>query len=391
VRILYLADIRFPLERANGIQTFETCYALAERGHAVTLAVRHDTHVPARDPFAFYNRPRCPHLHIQFARRSASATRRIRYLVFALKRATSRTDWDVVLTRDLAVAATLVRLPRRARPMVVYESHGYAPEVSRALPRLLGHAAAPSPAKLSRLAAREQRTWRRADAYITITGALARELGDRFGPRAHLAVIPDGVRLPADRVFRPFTPARRPLAAYAGHLYPWKGVDVFVEALARLPQVDGLIVGGHPGEGDLARVQGRAVGLGIADRVTFSGLLPPAEVAGQLADAQVLVLPNTATGISERYTSPLKLFEYLAAGRPIVASDLPALREIVSHGDQAWLVSPGAPAALAEGIAHLVAHPDLAASMAHRAWQTAAEYTWDRRAERIERLMQSIG
>ena len=54
MRILYLADIRFPLERANGIQTMETCHALAARGHNVSLAVRPDSHQPARDPFAFY-------------------------------------------------------------------------------------------------------------------------------------------------------------------------------------------------------------------------------------------------------------------------------------------------------------------------------------------------
>ena len=60
VRILYLADIRFPLERANGIQSMETCHALAARGHDVTLVVRPDTHTPPRDPFAFYGLPRDP-------------------------------------------------------------------------------------------------------------------------------------------------------------------------------------------------------------------------------------------------------------------------------------------------------------------------------------------
>ncbi len=57
MRILYLADIRFPLERANGIQTMETCHALASRGHTVTLVVRPDTQSPARDPFAYYALP----------------------------------------------------------------------------------------------------------------------------------------------------------------------------------------------------------------------------------------------------------------------------------------------------------------------------------------------
>jgi hypothetical protein len=57
MRILYFADIRFPLERANGIQTMETCHALVERGHEVRLVVKGDTHVPPRDPFEFYGLP----------------------------------------------------------------------------------------------------------------------------------------------------------------------------------------------------------------------------------------------------------------------------------------------------------------------------------------------
>ena len=82
----------------------------------------------------------------------------------------------------------------------------------------------------------------------------------------------------------------------------------------------------------------------------MTGQVPPDEVAAHLASADVLALPNTATSISERYTSPLKLFEYMAAGRPIVVSDLPAIREIVRHGESAWLVAPGDAAALAAGI-----------------------------------------
>src|SRR5258708_12486417 len=56
-RVLYLADIRFPLERANGIQSMATCHALAARGHEVTLVVRPDSQTPPRDPFAFYGLP----------------------------------------------------------------------------------------------------------------------------------------------------------------------------------------------------------------------------------------------------------------------------------------------------------------------------------------------
>ena len=85
MRILYLADIRFPLERANGIQSMETCYALAERGHTIRLVVRPDTEQPPRDPFEFYGL--VPHARIRIQRTSVFGSpmvRRMAYLAQAL-------------------------------------------------------------------------------------------------------------------------------------------------------------------------------------------------------------------------------------------------------------------------------------------------------------------
>src|SRR5262245_50417447 len=99
VRILYLADIRFPLERANGIQSMETCHALAARGHDVAFVVRPDTHEPARDPFAFYGLPRIPSLTIEVAPVTGpQVARRTGYLTFAMGRALGRARQDAVFT-----------------------------------------------------------------------------------------------------------------------------------------------------------------------------------------------------------------------------------------------------------------------------------------------------
>jgi len=392
LRIRYFADIRFPLERANGVQTMETCHALARRGHEVRLVVRPDSAVPQRDPLAYYGLEPVPTLTIERVRVPASlSARRVAYVGHSMWRSLGPSRADVVFTRDLAIAALLLRLPPAARAPVVYESHGFAPAVGEDLPSMLSHAAAPSPAKRRRLERREQMVWMRAGGYITITAALARELEGRFGSRPCLAVVPDGARMPAveDVGLRRPVGAEAPVVGYAGHLYPWKGPDVFIGAIERLPGVHALVVGGLAGEPDLERVRALA-GRVAPGRVTFAGQVDPPRVAGLLRQADVLVLPNTPGRVSSSYTSPLKLFEYMASGRPIVASDLPALREVLRPDENAVLVEAGDAASLAAGLARVLGDAGLASRLAARAREDVREWTWDRRAERIEALLEAV-
>jgi glycosyltransferase involved in cell wall biosynthesis len=167
-------------------------------------------------------------------------------------------------------------------------------------------------------------------------------------------------------------------------------VDVFVRALALAPDVQGLIVGGHPGEADLARVQALVTSLGLDSRVTITGLVAQKDVRAHLARAAVLVLPNTASAISARYTSPLKLFEYLTLGRAIVASDFPAIREVLEEGT-AVLVPPGDADKLASALKLLNHDPEWRRSLGIAAASLAPSFTWDMRAERLEKALQSAG
>jgi len=104
----------------------------------------------------------------------------------------------------------------------------------------------------------------------------------------------------------------------------------------------------------------------------------------------VLVLPNTPGRVSAAYTSPLKLFEYMASGRPIVASDLPALREVLRPDGNAVLVEAGDAGALAAGLARVLADPALASRLAAQARADVRAYTWDSRAGRIEALLEAV-
>jgi glycosyltransferase involved in cell wall biosynthesis len=172
-------------------------------------------------------------------------------------------------------------------------------------------------------------------------------------------------------------------------LYPWKGVDVFIRAVERLPDTRGIIVGGLPGEPDLDRARDLARRIGVEQRIEFTGQVEPSQVPSLLAQADVLVLPTVDTA-SAIYTSPLKLFEYFAAGRPVVASDLPPVREIVRDGENAVLFKPGDSESLAAAIRRVWQDEQFAERLARTAYLEASEYGWNRRAERLEAFVVSV-
>ena len=118
--------------------------------------------------------------------------------------------------------------------------------------------------------------------------------------------------------------------------------------------------------------------------------MPPADVAGCLSKADIFVLSNPASVISSHATSPLKLFEYMAAGKAIVASNLPAIAEILTNDINAVLVEPGDAEALAAGIRTLAADADLRNRLGDAARRDVAEYSWKRRAERLEALFTEV-
>jgi glycosyltransferase involved in cell wall biosynthesis len=267
-------------------------------------------------------------------------------------------------------------------------------------------AGAPSDAKLKRLTARDERVWRGADGYVTITNGLKSELERRFGNRAHVEVVPDGVRPPSP--LRGFGETGRHVTddqessvppgavpsmftiGYAGHLYPWKGVDLVIEAIASLQDARGLIIGGHDKEADLARVKALAEERFCSLRILFTGMLPPPDVAAKLRDADVLVLPNPPSALSQAFTSPLKLFEYMASGRPIVASDLPSFREVLTDGANALLFEAGNPQALTAAIRRIKEDPALGRRLAAQALADVRDYSWARRAEKLESLFAQV-
>ena len=384
MKILYLADIRFPMERANGIQTIETVHALARRGVEVDLVVRRTDGRSDEACLEFFGLPPHPGLHL---RRVSAPFGKWSYFASAfglLVRARGR--WDFVYTRDLVLADLALRLGTLP---LIYEAHTVAAVFAEEHGRLYGAERVPSKAKLSRLDKRERRVCRDAAGIVTITEALRSALEDRHGKIAPSHVVPDGTRLPNDvHAFEGFHSP--PRVYYIGQLYPWKGVDVLVEAMGQVKDAELVIVGGLPPEPDLDRLKRLASSLSLESRVRFRGFVPPPELSAERRTADLFVIPLLDSTTARLFTSPLKLFEAMASGRPVIASDLPSIREILTHEENALLVPPGDARALAAAIERLLRDPALSARLAARALEDAKAYSWDRRAEAISSLLESL-
>jgi glycosyltransferase involved in cell wall biosynthesis len=182
-------------------------------------------------------------------------------------------------------------------------------------------------------------------------------------------------------------PLEQPIAVYTGGLLAWKGADLIVEAARLVPQVQFVIAGGQAA--DVAKLRESA---GALANLRIDGFQPPERVALYLAAADLGLAPNRSQpAISSKYTSPLKVFEAMAAGLPLVASDLPSLRDILTHDRDGWLVAPDDARALAEGVQRLVADPDLRRRLGSTLAQRSADHTWDARAARLVAWMSARG
>lgn len=224
------------------------------------------------------------------------------------------------------------------------------------------------------------------DGVITISDALRRRLlGQLPGLERRVWVEHDGVDLGAvhqgmdregARERLGVRPANGPLVVYTGRAIAGKGVDVLLEAAAHLQSVGAhvLVVGKVYEDDYLSRAP---------DNVTFTGFVAPSAVPRYLAAADVLVMPTTEDLAYAAYTSPLKLFEYMATGTPVVASDLPVLREVLTHGENALLYPSRDATALAGAVRRLWSEPTLGHALADRAWRDVQHYGWRARASRI--------
>ena len=396
--LLYVGGFDFPTSQARGIQSLHTAHALARAGVDVRLLVQRAAgrRVPLAEALAGYGL--APHPRLTVVPLPVARTDRLGWL--EIHKRLALTNWsygaacvldllkswprpDVVFTRDPRLAWLFIRSWRAHRVPIVYEVH----EIFSTRPR---DNASLAPGEVRGVADRtralEQTVFAESDFLFPLTVACSDLLHHELGvPRGRMAVLPDGTTPPVGPL-----PPRDPKArtvVYAGQLYAWKGVDVLLRAMALLPEATLTIIGGHGAadgpDPDLSRCRELAAALDVDDRVTFTGFVPHAEVRGRLAGAGVAVVPLPDRLMSRFFTSPLKVFDYMAAGVPVVASDLPALHDVLQDGDNALLVPPDDPQALATAIRRLLVNPGLADRLRRTAFEGIGAFTWDARATRI--------
>jgi glycosyltransferase involved in cell wall biosynthesis len=180
---------------------------------------------------------------------------------------------------------------------------------------------------------------------------------------------------------------------FSGTFGAWHGIPTLAEVVPRVlrarPQVRWLLLG----DGALRRLVDEAVERNaVGDRVCRVGLVPHADMPEHLAACDVLVSPHgrQADG-AEFFGSPTKLFEYMAAGRPIVASAVGQIAQVLADGESALLVPPEDPEALCEAIVRLVDDACLRARLAQAARRAAEEqYTWHHNAARLLRAAEGL-
>lgn len=231
---------------------------------------------------------------------------------------------------------------------------------------------------------RNLRRWvvSRCDRVIAVSESLRAGLHGEGCPVAKLDVIPMGVDL--NGLFEPGAQPRQDMSLlFVGRLVPGKGVDFLIRALALLaehhPQVTLTLVGTGP-EADRLAVLARD--LGVLAHVRFSGTLPHPQLADCYRKASLLVLPSLEEGFG------LVLVEAMGCGCPVVASDLPSLRDLVEEGKSGRLFRRADIADMARVIGELLADPQTACKLAEEARRRVKlRYDWDVVARRYSAIL----
>jgi len=379
-KILYFANVRIPTEKAHGYQVMKMCENFSSLGLQIELVLptRLNKNFERVSPFEFYNlsenfrikkiksfdpvflfgAPSGFYIKVQSVLFMISL-----FFFLLLKR---NNPESIFYTRDEHLLPLLQMFSGR----VVWEGHNLPKNKDFYLP-----------------------LWQNCYKIITISKGLKNRLVNLGLSEDKILISPDGVDM---NEFLSITddknelrkklnlPIDKKIIFYTGHLYDWKGAQVLADSAKMLGR-ECLVVFVGGTDKDISEFKNR----NQSENILIVGRKLHEEIPYYLKAADVLVLPNSAKkDISNFYTSPIKLFEYMAAARPIVASALPSIKEILDQTNSI-LVEPDNPKALADGITKVLSNVELADSIAKKAFEKVGDYTWQKRAKIIDNFLKS--
>lgn len=379
MKLLYIANARMPTEKAHGVHIIKMCEAFARRGASVTLVVPKRKNLITADIFSYYGVEKnfsVRYLPIFDLVGGGFFGYWLTQLFFSWELLTLDLDRNesTVITRDELTGWLMAK--RKFR--VFYDMHGF-PETWRFFWRL---------------------AMKKMTGIICTNEWKMKRLVESFGIAENRLLLARNGFDPAE--FSPDISKQQarttlglsgglPIAIYAGHLYDWKGVDVLAEAAAKMEGVRVVFVGGTEDD-----VRSFTKKYEMCHNIAVLGQKSHTLIPLYLCAADVLVLPNSKKSSNPRAitysiydVSPIKLFEYMASNRPIIASDLPSIREVLDD-TTATFFQPDDSDDLAAKISGVLNEPAEAEAKADRAQRRAEEYTWDERARRVLEFMKIL-
>lgn len=369
MRIAVITNSRIPSLTANSIQAMKVCQALVETGHEICLfAPRETGPVPWESLLTHYG------LRNTFPIEWLPSLRALKRYDFTLHsiRAARKFKADLVYTWLLnpAVLALWLGWP------VVLEMH--AEVTGRVGPWLMRRFWRSSTRKRMLVTTRPLR-----DAIETAAGLTF--------PEEAVQIAPNGVDLAQYQSLPIAVEARhllglpeKPTAGFTGHIYPGRGADLLFDLAVRMPDVQFLWVGGKP---DLVSYWQDRLSQAGASNVAMTGFVENSRLPLYQAAADVLLMPygrsisaSSGQDIAE-VINPMKMFDYMAAGRAILSADLPVIHEVLNEKN-AVFCEPGIVAAWENTLRELLADGERRLALGAQAQKDASGYTWIARAER---------
>lgn len=240
----------------------------------------------------------------------------------------------------------------------------------------------------------EQRCWQEADRIVCPSQVIKNCLVELGANADKITVIPNGAHLVDPAQINIPADAPGEYLIYFGAVQNWQGIEVLFKAMTFLRDMPELklvlcVSGSKPRLKYLQKLAGR---LGIEQQLIWHLKVPQALVSDWLAGAAISVAPLVEC--SRNLTQgccPIKIVESMAMGKPIIASDLPVVRELLEHNHTGWLIRPDRPSELARAIRILLAHPEERRKIGENAQKKAAEsLTWEASAAALATIYQQL-